>query len=300
MGTAVMERDYLLDQYAEQLSQLERAIGADGDSAGRYHRLLKDVDEDLFFYLAKRACTLPPNLSALIPSWPPEDVRTQSTSDIPFMMSMLEALTFWNAVKRNALARQGRDIASVRVADYGAGWGRIARFSGREVPEENFLSFEPNPEFVSYYKACGIPGRVVHTDWGSSQSLTEHGAFDVIYCFSILTHTSDALTQRVRDRWIEITTPGSLVLATIRPRFFLEGGKGDAEHFADAETSDLMRQYDRDELIYRPYPDAGGDWGVTVMSPAYVHRVFGGAFNVIGYNPIPTTPNQMIMILQRK
>lgn len=294
------ERDYLLDQYGEQLDQLDRAIAADGDAAGRYHRIFKDVNEDLFFYMAGRASALPPNVAGLIPSWPPDEVRTQSTSDIPFITSMLEALTFWNAVKRTSQKSFGRDIASLRVADYGAGWGRIARFAGRDVPENQFLAFEPNSGFVSYYKACGLPGDIVSTDWGSSEPLTSHGAFDVIYCFSILTHTSDALTQNIRDRWIELTKPGSLVFATVRPRFFVTGGKGDAAFFADAQPEDLYRQYETDDLIYRRYNDGSGDWGVTVMSPAYARRVFGGAFNLVGYNPIPTTPNQMIMVLQRK
>jgi hypothetical protein len=293
-------RNYLLDHYAEQLAEIERAIAADDGVVGRYHRIFKDVDEDLFFYIASRTCELPVSMAELVPDWPPEAVRRQSTADTPLMISMLEALTFWNAVKRNSLKILRREIAELRVADYGAGWGRIARLSCRDVPEDQFLAFEPNPGFVEYYRSCRLPGRIIQTDWGSSSPLTCCDAFDVVYCFSILTHASDALTRRIKDRWIELTKPGSLVFATIRPQFFLAGGEGDAGYLSDTPLSEIMLQYHRGELVFRRYADGSGDWGVTVMSPEYASRVFGEEFSVIRYGPIPTTANQMIMILQRK
>lgn len=290
---------YLLENFSSEILELLSTIKAAGVENAGFHETFNALDEYIFFYLLMKPSALPGELLRLLPDWPPDNVRRQSTADVPLITSMLEAAHFWTIIRRTAEKYLAKPMSQLRVADYGAGWGRIARFAAKDIPTGNLIAFEPNPVFCDYFKACRVPGTLVQTDWPSSASLTGHGIFDVIYSFSILTHSSDGLTKRIKDRWIEISKPGSLIFATVRPRFFLNGGQGDASFFKPEDRELNFGLYDSGQIVYHRYEEGSGDWGVTVLSPEYMRSVFGPEFRVVGNVPLPTTPNQMMVILER-
>ena len=283
------EHAFLDDHFADSLKSLEARVAQSSDPRQDHRIIFEGVDDDLLFALLHRPYLLPEALRPAVPDWPPEDVRVSSTSNIPFLQSMLEAALFWRTIKRHVVTD------TKRVADYGAGWGRIARFAAKDVRE--LIAFEPNPVFGDLYETCRVPGRLVRTDWPSVGSLSDHGQFDIVYCFSILTHASDALTKRIHDRWTEITKPGSLVFTTIRPRYFIKGAGGDADCLG-RDRDKLCDDYDAGGLVYSRYDGGSGDWGVTVMPVGYLQRVFTN-FRVMRFLPNPQTQNQMIVALER-
>ncbi len=90
----------------------------------------------------------------------------------------------------------------------------------------------------------------------------------------------------------------SLIFATIRPRSFLAGGLGDASKFEGTPIHLLDAEYEKG-IVYRPYDEGMPDWGVTVISREYLKDVFGQEFEIVAFSPIPTTPNQTMIILRR-
>ncbi len=281
----------LPDHFAPVVGLLERRVAESADARRDYFDLFNAVEEDLFFTMLARS-QFPEMAKLKLPGWPSEEVRKNSTSDIPMGLSMLEAATFWRAIKRHMPS----DMTNLRVADYGAGWGRISRFAAKDV--RDLYAFEPNPDFGDLYESCRLPGTLVRTDWLSASPLTDHGKFDLIYCFSILTHSSDLLTRNIAARWAELTKPGSMVFTTIRPKYFIDGESGDAALLNDKPA--MHAAYQRGELVYSRYSSGSGEWGVTVMPLGYIDQVFGQHFSIVGCIPSPTTMNQMMVVLQRR
>jgi hypothetical protein len=286
--------EFLSDHFSKELQRIALRVQNEGGRAD-LNSVFGDVDDDLYFYLLMRNAVGLDKVLSVIPQWPPEEVRTTSTSDLPLNHSMLEAKLFWDTIKRHVQ----RPLQGMRVADYGAGWGRISRFVAKDVPNQDLFAFEPNPVFADLYEKCHCPGNLVRTDWESQASLASYGHFDLVYCFSILTHSSHELTTRIARRWEELTKPGSLVFTTIRPRYFIEGSSGDAGLLRAELKSDMFNMYDAGELVYVPYASGGGHWGVTVMPEPYLARVFA-AFDIVALHPNPLTMNQMMVVLRRK
>ena len=162
------------------------------------------------------------------------------------------------------------------MVDYGGGWGRVSRFANKDVPATQFFVMEPNPMFRDIYANCNLPGLMVPIDWLSTES---GGVSDVdlVFSYSILTHSSDRLTRNIIDRWAEMTKPGSIVAFTIRPGCYVFESGGDIEVFTKAERKSLPEKYTRGQLVYKSY-EGLEDWGVTIASETYT----------IGYSDRPT------------
>jgi hypothetical protein len=286
---AELVRAYL----AEPLAILEQRLRSSPDVD--FASLFGDLDDDIFFSLMRGHFSEPVHVRQRVPDWPNDEIRMQSTGAIPFNLSALEAHLFWSTVRRLWSRDSNQPIGDCRVADYGAGWGRIARYSSKDLPR-GLYSFEPNPVFCDLYKSCRVPGMLVQTDFGSEGPLHDHGLFDIVYSFSILTHASDALARRIMQRWKELTTSGSVIFATVRPSDFIEGTDGDAGHFDEkARLRDLLA---RGELVYRPYP-GDNDWGVAIMPLPYLAEIAGSDFTIDGFYPHPLTSNQVVVRIQR-
>jgi hypothetical protein len=174
----------------------------------------------------------------------------------------------------------------------------LARFANKDVPARNFYVLEPNPAFREIYEQCRLPGHLVPIDWTSEQAQDVRN-IDLIFSYSIITHSSDELTRNIIDRWAEMTRTGSIVAFTIRPGCYLAEKDGDMSVFSAAEHRQLSSRYNRGELVYKPY--SGLDhWGVTIAPESYLEKVFAGRFAIVHRAFQPQTMNQMIVFAKRQ
>jgi hypothetical protein len=263
-------------------------------SAGKsYFEIFSKMDDSLFMLIISRLHKLPIELEELVPTWVEEEIRKSSTSDQNFSSSIFESYLF----EKTAITYMQRNEKKVnRIADYGAGWGRISRFLARNTKSENLYLFEPNKNFHELSITCKIPGAKVLTDWNSQRPLDNYGNFDLICCFSILTHASEWLINNIFDRWIELTKPGAMIFATIRPEEFILGNGGDADYLEDKSIA--LQKYKNGEVIYAPYNYSSQHWGVTVIPLDYFQK-YKSAFVIRDILPIFSTPNQIIVALER-
>lgn len=261
------------------------------------HVIFNDIDDGLYAYLMYVPFSGYPNIRSVIPGWASDEIRQDSTGEFSLQEHIEDATWFWRTVRDRFTRITGKSIATARVADYGGGWGRVARFANKNVPAEQFFVLEPNPVFRDIYKDCRLPGNLIEIDWLSSEN-TGLTKIDLIFSYSILTHSSDRLTRNIVDRWAEMTVPGSVVAFTVRPGCYLNGAGGDMSVFTDTERPGLTKVYDSGKLVYKPYP---GDehWGVTIAPEKYLSEVFAGRFSIVDRAFQIQTMNQLIMFAQR-
>lgn len=261
------------------------------------HSIFKDIDDGLFAYLVSRSFHGFDEIKSVLPGWAPDEIRLGSTGAFAFHEHVLDASWFWRTVRQHFEHFTGKLINSATVADYGAGWGRISRFANKDVPAEQFYALEPNPVFQQIYRDCRLPGHLVSTDWLSAEPTGVRNV-DLIFSYSILTHSSERLTKNIVDRWVEMTKPGSIVAFTVRPGFYLGETTGDMGVFTAAEQAGLPERYTRGELIYKSY-DGQDDWGVTIIPLCYLQELVAPWFKLLKTAFQPQTANQLIIFAQR-
>jgi hypothetical protein len=280
----------------EKLMPIEGKLSR-GEAKGAFE-LFNGLDDDLFAYLIRRDFEGFPNIKRALPDWPPEDIRRDSTGGFTLHDCLKEALYFWQTVKHRFELMTDKKVEGCRVADYGAGWGRITRLCAKDVRPGSLFALEPNPVFADLFETSRVDAELIRTDWASEQRL-ELRDIDLVISFSIFTHTSDQLATNIVERFKEITRPGSVIALTIRPGAFLHAADGEMSHFSEPERLEALADYKRGRLVYKPY-DNSPHWGVTVAPMRYISGLFEEAFTVSGPHLFFHNWTQMFVFLQRK
>ena len=273
------EADILKTNFKDVLTKLENKINSSASPAQNFNALFGDLDDDLYAFLLQKSYDSFNQIKALLPDWASDEIRRDSTGDFSLHDSLKEALLFWKLVKEEFRNLSTKLLQTCRVVDYGAGWGRITRFCAKDVTQPELYAVEPNPVFCGIFEETRVPGKLVRTDWESSQQLPIKDA-DLLISFSIFTHTSDKLARNIRDRWAELMRPGGVIAFTVRPGAFLNSKDGEMALFTEAERSTVKDAYQRGELIYKPYSNSP-DWGVTIAPMQYLTDLFGREFRII-------------------
>lgn len=280
--------------FADRLAQIERRLGKGEDPARAFH----GVDDDLYALLCGRHYPGFERIKAAMPDYPPLEWVQDCTGNLTLFEAVKEAVLFWRLAKEvyGQHARRRPALAQATVVDYGAGWGRVTRFCPKDAAR--VYAVEPNPTFHELFERCKVPGKLVKSDFLSTQPLPIRRA-DLLFCFSILTHASDRLARNIASRWAEIMAPGGVVLATIRPGSYLEMEGGEISRLSDTERAAAQADYAADRIAYWPYPDQE-DWGITIMPPAYLQSVFGRHFEIVGPRYFLQNSTQLPIVMVRK
>lgn len=292
------EKDLFKYNFLTEMNAVEEVARKSANrSLNDLHSIFKTVDDGLFAFLVERGFYGFDAVKAALPDWASDEIRQDSTGAFSFHDHVLDASWFWRTVRQHFIEISGKPISSATVADYGAGWGRVSRFANKDVPAEQFYALEPNPVFQDIYVDCRLPGHLVRTDWLSAEP-TDVRDVDLIFSYSILTHSSERLTKNIVERWIEMTKQGSIVAFTVRPGFYLGETDGDMAVFTSQEHAALPERYEHGELIYKSY-EGQEDWGVTIIPLSCLERLLGSHFKLVKTVLQPQTSNQMIVFAER-
>ena len=136
------------------------------------------------------------------------------------------------------------------------------------------------------------------------------GAFDLVYSFSVFSHFSETMHARWLEEIGRILQPGGLLLATTRPRDFIEQSALDrvrrplspypaaiAGMFADTRRG--LSAYDDGEYCYEALPGLV-DWGETCIPQAYVLRHWTKHFTILDYIDDPRRCPQNVIVARRR
>jgi len=278
--------------FAEVMARLEERAAA-GLAPGA---VFEGVDDDLFVLIAGKAYDGYPALKALLPDFPDDALVGALTGNRSLDDAMKEASLFWRLVKAQYDEHGRGPLSAAKVVDYGAGWGRITRLCAKDVGE--LIAVEPNPVFQEVFRQTRAPGALICSDYMSEAPLGIEGA-DLLFSFSILTHTSEALARNVRDRWAEALAPGGVAVFTIRPGTFLDGSRGEIRQLSADELAAGRAAYAKGQAAFWGYPDTP-DFGIAVLPMDYLHDLFGPDFEIRGPRYLLENPTQLPIVMVRR
>jgi len=291
-------RYVLATNFRDELKDIEVRLAQETHSDTRYFEAFSGIDDDLYGYLVQKQFNGFDRVKWILPDWASDEIRRDSTGNFTLQDSVIEALQFWRLVKERFEDLHTLKLRDCRVLDYGAGWGRVTRFCAKDVPAFSLYAIEPNTIFADIYAHCKVPGVLIRTDWESRNPI-EVSPVDLIISFSILTHTSEELARNIKERWLELTKPGSVIAFTIRPGALLHDNQNEMAIFSEEERLNAQASYSRGELAYKPYPNST-HWGVTVMPMQYVHTLFGDYFEIHQTRMLLQNWTQLIVIMVRR
>lgn len=279
--------------FADQLNRIEAALAA-GEPP---ERAFRGMDDDLFARVSSKNYSGFDVIREALPDYPDVKWVQDCTGNMTLFEAVKEAVLFWRLAK-DVYAQHGRrgPLQDATVVDYGAGWGRITRFCGKDAAK--VYAVEPNPVFHEIYEKTRVRPELIKSDFGSAQPLPLRDV-DLLFCFSILTHASDALARNIARRWAEIMAPGGVVLFTIRPGSYLDETGGEIDRLSPAELQAAREAYARGDLGYWPYPDSP-DWGITIAPMAYLERIFSADFEIIGPRYFLQNFTQLPIVMVRR
>lgn len=278
--------------FAETMARLEARLA---EGLG-YAELFEGVDDDLFGFLAGGDYDDFPAVKAALPGFPPETLVSQIVGGRSLREAMREASQFWRLVKAAYAEHGKRPLRQATAVDYGAGWGRITRLVARDVAR--VYAVEPNDILQQAFRDNRVPGSLVVSDYSSAQRLAI-GDADLLISFSILTHTSDALSRNIARRWAEMLAPGAVAVFTIRPGSFFDAERGEITQRTPAEREAGRAAYDAGKPAYWPY-EGSPNFGITVMPMAYLDELFGKDFEIVGPRLLLENPTQLPIVMVRR
>jgi len=156
-----------------------------------------------------------PNLGRLLPKMSSREIQKSWTGS-----SDQQLLNETVAFVRYALSSLGLETAemnSVKVLDYGCGYGRISRLMLKYFPFENLCGVDPWQQSLDLAWDAGFKTNYLLTDEVPDDLPFKENYFALIWAFSVFTHLSPEVGFRsIQTLAKYLKSDGSLVV-TIRP-----------------------------------------------------------------------------------
>jgi SAM-dependent methyltransferase len=223
-----------------------------------------------------------------------------------------EAFNFHQLVKGYAAAL-GRPLTrQTRFLDFGCGWGRYMRMFWKDFSEENMFGCDVNDRLMFMNRWMGLPGSYNGIKNGKPLPYAD-ASFDCMIAYSVFTHLPDELGRRWMSELARVAKPGCVAVVTFWPERFLdyiaeEGPKGYSGWlemlYGHRDKFPAMREQVRaGELAFL---DNGGfelakaEYGDSVLSPDYIRKAWGDAFELREVIDDPSRFVQGVAILQKR
>jgi SAM-dependent methyltransferase len=273
----------------------------------RPDRLFAGVDAEFWYWAIRESYFDRTQFEDSLPGFPDDATQMRFTG-------AAGELTLWHAFHayrlfRTLAADHGRAVPACRaVLDFGCGWGRIIRFFLKDLDANRLWGIDASAEAIELCRR--------HDRWSRFEVVTASGptpfpdgAFDLVYSFSVFSHFSETMHVRWLEEIRRILQPGGLLLATTRPRDFIEQSALDrvrrplspypaaiAGMFADTRRG--LSAYDGGEYCYEALPGMV-DWGETCIPHAYVLRHWTKHFTILDYIDDPRRCPQNVIVARR-
>jgi SAM-dependent methyltransferase len=243
--------------------------------------LFRGVSDDFWMWAFTEGYRTDPRLRDVLPAFPPDDVQYRYAGAAGDD-TMREAFGFYQLVKALTHRHLGRPFDS--VLEFGCGWGRIIRLFLKDVEPGRLQGIDCMRGAIEICASTNRHARFALVDPFPPTSLPGE-SFDVIYAYSVFSHLSEEAHLAWLAEFKRLLKPGGLVIATTRPREFIQtcaqareaGEQAFWAHgtvFSFKNTKDAFDRYDRGEFLYEPV--GGGDvldksfFGETCIPQKYV------------------------------
>ncbi len=176
-----------------------------------------------------------------------------------------------------------RSLRDTMILDYGCGWGRLARVMTFYTNPENFYAVDPMVQSIDICREHGLLGNLAVSDYLPVSLPVSNTKFDLIYSYSVFTHTSQRATLAALNSLRHYIKSDGLLILTVRPVEIWN-----LATFGENETADpttLIKSFIETGFSFLPniHYETDGDltYGVTAMSSSWISANAAG-WRVIG------------------
>lgn len=313
--TAQQVSNRVLDRIAYEI-KLGRILDTAATGKKPLSDLFRGIDENFWYWLNTEGQKSNPELRAILPGWPSEDVYLTATG-YTGERAQRHAFSLYRLFRGLVENHQGRLDEGAAILDFGCGWGRILRFFLRDVDPSELWGIDIRHKSIEV--ACQLFQGKGHFEAINAHPPTAfpEGMFGLIYSYSVFSH----LAEDVHNEWLaefrRILKPDGILIATTLPRSFMEmvdrfRKKGLPQH--DARLGDYMKElaatfpdmekhladYDNGKYCFaHRVTKRGQAYGETCIPKQYVLDRWTGYFTFVDYIDDPEVCDQNVIVVSK-
>jgi SAM-dependent methyltransferase len=214
-----------------------------------------------------------PALSALLPRMASVEVQGHWTGASGARL-LQDTVSITMVLERQMREILSKPLRGAQVLDYGCGYGRLARIMYYFTDPDLYYGVDPWDRSIETCREDNILGTLAVSDFLPSSLPVGNARFDLIYAYSVFTHTSQRATRAALETLHGYLRPDGLLAITIRPR---EHWGTDASTAGETERA-MIAEHERSGFAFLPHNRApiDGDitFGTTSMSLEWLARSF--------------------------
>jgi len=289
----------ILNKRSLRLKGMRASIEEGLSNKRSLREIFGDVDDDFWYWLFTDGYDNNEIVRKVLPGMPDERIQAKFTGRSGHL-ALEQAYAFYR-LSKDILSRNSRNLDEcTAVLDFGCGWGRIIRFFLKDVEESGIWGIDCYKEMIDLCKTQNLRCNFEVTDTMPPTSF-ESNTFDLIYLYSVFSHLSEEAHLAWLKEFERILKPGGMVVATTRPRAFIEHcrdlskrtgienwQRGAAKSFADPEEA--LADYDSGKFVHSPTGGGGvlstSFYGETCIPKKYVEDNWTRIFSTAGLIPV--------------
>ena len=239
-----------------------------------------------------------PKLSKLLPSMASEKVQWDWTGNVGPAL-LMQTNTFIRFLATSFIGLTKKDMAPIKVLDFGCGYGRIIRSLYYYVDPENISGVDPWDLSIEQCEIHGLGSHVFQSDYLPKTLPVKTQQFDMIYAFSVFTHLSEKAARQALDTLRNYITPDGVLMISIRPFEYWQFDK----NITAAEKQKLERCHKNGGFAFHPHGGVAIDgdvtYGDTSMTIEWLQSNFPAWELVLQDRPL-NDPYQIYLVLRPK
>ena len=238
-----------------------------------------------------------PNISKLLPRMASAEVQQSWTGGSGPEMAKA-SLDFVRILYHQFTSICQRPLVHAKVLDYGCGYGRLIRPMYYFTDPRNIWGLDPWEKSIDICKTDGVLGNLALSDYLPLNLPVGEERFDLIYSFSVFTHTSVKATAHALDALRRCISPGGILVLTTRPAEYWMSPALRQQY--GAVVAAQLDQHRETGFAFLPStwnlpPDGVSIFGDTSFTPDWVLRNFP-SWNVQAIDR-GLDPMQLILVL---
>ncbi len=237
-----------------------------------------------------------PALKQALPGMPPAEIQKQWAGRSGMSTLGVQVQAWYEIFKRQIATHLPLGLASVRLLDFGCGWGSVLRYFVRDIPNAGLFGCDPLAAIVRTAAELNPHARFALSE-RIPQRMPFTEIFDVVIASSVWTHLSEATSEACLGAVYEALRPGGLFLLTIRPPDY----RFTCPSFPDkAEAGRILARHG---YLFAPQGHGvGGEvtYGETIIGMDYIRRNWTGLFDVVAVTLNAGSMNQVLLTLRRR
>lgn len=236
-----------------------------------------------------------PALSKLLPRMAADETQRNFTGDAGVPL-LVQTVSFVRALAYNYAALRNRSLSGARILDYGCGYGRITRMMYYYTDPAKIWPVDPWDLAIDLCRDSGLLGNLAQSDYLPQSLPAPEGGIDVMFAFSVFTHTSRSATDAALAAMRKHIADDGLLAITIRsPEYW----SADPQYAANAAR--LTKQHAKDGFAFVAHPrntvEGEATYGDTSMTLEFLAANYPD-WKVVGTDWAMTDVYQRYVFLQ--